>query len=349
MSRIVEFEVRSAIEEQARGWLIRLDGDRPLTDEERDALREWLGRSTLHRQELQRLAEFWTQANILTELAVPLHQSSSSRRNWRAPRGPLLLAVASVVFISMVVSFIWLERKTTLMNGVFATGVGQQHSIVLPDDSTIQLNTDSQVEVAYSDDVRRIRLLRGEALFSVKHEAHRVFEVDAGNGIVRAVGTAFSVHLTGGGVVNVIVTQGVVDVSEKPRGLVPAADKDSRIGGSRRRLGLLHAGEASTFGAESQDLSVVELAQTELQRRMAWHEGYLVFSGEPLSEVVEQVNRYSTIPLRIADPTLSSVTIGGRFRVGDLDAVLDVLHANFGIQSHRLGEERIELDRQPSR
>src|SRR5258708_15066976 len=51
-----------------------------------------------------------------------------------------------------------------------------------------------------------------------------------------------------------------------------------------------------------------------LDRRVAWHDGFLVFSGQSLGEVVGQVNRYSPVRLEIADPQLSSVSIGGRDR-----------------------------------
>lgn len=76
---------------------------------------------------------------------------------------------------------------------------------------------------------------------------------------------------------------------------------------------------------------------------MAWHDGFLVFAGEPLSEVVEEVNRYSPVTLEIADPKLNSIAIGGRFRVGDLDAVLEVLRDNFGVQFSRTDQRTILL------
>ena len=60
-----------------------------------------------------------------------------------------------------------------------------------------------------------------------------------------------------------------------------------------------------------------------------------------MSEVVEQVNRYSPVTLEIGDPQLAAVAIGGRFRIGDLHAVLDVLETTFGIQAHRVDEHSI--------
>jgi ferric-dicitrate binding protein FerR (iron transport regulator) len=68
MANVGEPGARTSLQRQARKWLIRMDGDERLTEAEKEALREWMSRSALHRKELVRLAKFWGQANILTEL-----------------------------------------------------------------------------------------------------------------------------------------------------------------------------------------------------------------------------------------------------------------------------------------
>jgi ferric-dicitrate binding protein FerR (iron transport regulator) len=68
VANVVEFGARNSIEHQARKWLIRMDGDEPLSNTEKEALREWMRRSASHRGELTRVARFWDRANILTEL-----------------------------------------------------------------------------------------------------------------------------------------------------------------------------------------------------------------------------------------------------------------------------------------
>ena len=83
------------------------------------------------------------------------------------------------------------------VNRRYETVIGQQKSIALSDGSSIQMNTDSQVQVAYSSGARAIHLLKGEALFSVMPDPKRPFEVYAAESVVRAVGTAFAVHLRG--------------------------------------------------------------------------------------------------------------------------------------------------------
>jgi transmembrane sensor len=341
MTKIVDFETRSTIEKQAREWLIRLDGDSRLSDAELAALREWMRQGSLHREELSRISKFWDQANVLTELAVPLNRLSDRRAGHPRHR----LQVAAVACSGLVASALliawWFARTDGADDGMYGTAIGQQQTISLPDGSSIQLNTDSQVQVSYSQRSRRIRLLRGEALFAVVPDKGRMFDVYAGDGVVTAVGTAFSVHLEGNKV-DVTVTKGVVDVSETGSAL-PTTRAESNSARTKLKLGRLKAGETTTFGAQTQQIDVRQLAESELRRRMAWHEGYLVFSGEPLSDLVEQVNRYSPVALHIADSKLASIAVGGRFRIGDLDAVLEALRANFGIQSSRIDERDIEL------
>lgn len=352
MPNVVGFDARAAIEHQAREWLIRLDADEPLTAAENSKLREWMDRSPTHREELQRLAKLWSRANVLTELAVPLaHQAASPTARFRSP--PLRWALGTLaVLASIALVAFWFRQGDGAVNGTYGTAIGQQQTIPLSDGSSIQLNTDSQVQVAYSEHLRRIRLLRGEAFFTVAHDTGRAFEVYAADGMVRAVGTAFSVQLQSNRV-KVTVTNGIVDLAQigsaEPVANDSAAAPTGRNVPARQSLGRLKAGQTTIFGDEPRRLDVQELPAPELQRQLAWHQGYLVFDGQPLSEVVEQINRYSPVALEIADPELKPVEVGGRFRIGDLDAVLEVLRTDFGIEASQVDERNIRLRRPRSR
>ena len=200
----------------------------------------------------------------------------------------------------------------------------------------------------YGDGSRSIRLLRGEALFSVMPSPNRPFEVYAGDSVVRAVGAAFAVHLKGNKV-DVTVTKGAVNVAEAASAQTEATRAPTEPVPATRSLARVKASETTRLGGESDHIEVHHLAAPDLQRRMAWQEGYLSFSGEPLSEMTEQVNRYSTVQLEVEDPEVASIAVGGRFRIGDLDGVLDVLHTNFGIQAQQLNEHRIRLESESAR
>src|SRR5262245_15431059 len=119
MTNVVDFDSRASMGRQAREWLIRLDGDVPLSGEEQAGLREWLNRSPLHREELTRLARFWNSANVLTELAVPLERAADARRARHRTR--IFTAVAaSVLFASVIAGLWWWTQKAPLRaNGIY--------------------------------------------------------------------------------------------------------------------------------------------------------------------------------------------------------------------------------------
>jgi transmembrane sensor len=344
VSKVVEFEARTSVEHQACEWLVRMDADEPLTDAEIQELREWMQRSAFHRSELKRICKFWRQANVLTELAVCLEsatqQRADSRRRWA---GAVALA-ASAVLAAVILTWWYLQRLDGIGSVGYQTVIGQQKSIALADHSSIQMNTDSQVQVDYSSGARTVRLLKGEALFSVMPDPRRPFEVYAGESVVRAVGTAFSVHIDGNNNVDVTVTKGAVDVAEVSHAPTVTRHKPANGTPPNSSLARLKAGEMTRVESGSDHIEVQQVAEPVLQRKMAWQDGYLAFSGESLSEVVEQVNRYSAVTLEIGDPKLASVAIGGRFRIGDLDAVLDVLESNFGIRAQRVDAHSIRLE-----
>jgi transmembrane sensor len=343
VSNVVEFEAQASIERQAREWLIRMDGDEPLTADEIHALREWMQRSVLHRQELERICKFWRESNVLTELAVCLESDGQRRARSRNRWARTFAIAASALLASVSLAWWFAQGSVWMVNGNYRTTIGEQKVIALSDGSSIQLNTDTQVHVAYDSHSRVIRLLRGEALFSVMPDPNRAFEVYAADSVVRALGTAFAVHLDGGKV-DVTVTKGAVDVAEVGLELSEAREEPVSDSPRRSSLGQLKAGETIRVGSMSDHVQVRMLAEPDLNRKMAWQEGYLAFSGEPLSEVVEQVNRYSLVTMEIGDPKLASIPVGGRFRIGDLDAVLDALETNFGIHAHRLDEHNIKLE-----
>jgi len=353
VANVVEFGTRTSIELQAREWLVRMDGDEPLTDAEKMALKEWMSRSAFHAGELTRIARLWKRANVMTELLAGIEAQRRELKRSRGRRKGKTLAArwmwtglmtAGALLSSVLFVYCGVQQVGGVVTHAYETVVGEQKTVFLADDSSIQLNTNSRVEVAYGGQVRKVRLLRGEALFSVRPDPNRAFEVLAADSIVRAVGTRFDVHLDGRRV-DVTVAKGVVDVANVGSTIATTGKRSTEAAPLRAaNLGRLSAGEVTHFTSGSGSMQVRRLAEPELRRRMAWQQGYLEFSGEPLSEVVAQLNRYSTTTLAIGDPQLASIAIGGHFRVGDLDAVLELLSTAFGIRASRVDDHTLRLE-----
>jgi transmembrane sensor len=82
-------------------------------------------------------------------------------------------------------------------------------------------------------------------------------------------------------------------------------------------------------------VNVESLGQEEIARRLAWHQGMLLFNGQSLTEVAAEFNRYNGRKLVVADPAVGRIRIGGYFRATDLDNFVRVLEGRFGIVAVR--------------
>ena len=348
MRRVVDFRDRDSIDAEAVEWLIRFDGDEPLSKDELKQFTEWAHASRLHSKRIRQLAAEWDKLNVLTELAVPLAQP---RRRWlagpswsRLRRGAVTAAVIAGVIAG---AFYWYAPDPiTDTNGFYATAIGEQTSATLVDGSVVLLNTNTQIRVAYDQNFRNIHLLQGEAHFSVAENEDRPFRVFAGMGRIEAVGTAFAVYLRGD-LVDVTVTRGRVNLAST-YGTIDAnpdiAAQDTPVS----TLGELVAGQAATItrmdeepnsGGVLNDLRVVEAR--ELSKLLSWREGVLIFSGEPLEEVVEQISRYTPVMIEFSDPDVRSIRIGGRFPVGETEIMLNALEEDFGLRVFRASNNQI--------
>jgi transmembrane sensor len=304
-----------------------------------------MSRSALHLAEIKRIAQFWDGANILTELIASVESRGCQRGGRRCGGGrwTILMAAVCASVSSAILAYCSMWQLSATDTRTYATVVGEQKAIFLSDGSSIQLNTDSEVKVSYSGIARSVRLLRGEGHFSVTPDSNRPFEVYAAGSAVRAVGTAFAVHLEGHRV-DVTVEKGAVDLSDVESTRSAAGQTSTEAAPLTSNLGRLNAGEVGSFDSVSGHMEVRQMATLELRRRMAWQEGDLAFAGEPLSETVAQLNRYSTTRLVIGDPKLASLKMGGRFRIGDLDTVLDFLRTTFGIRAREVSGGTIRLE-----
>lgn len=203
----------------------------------------------------------------------------------------------------------------------YVTGVGEQRTVRLADGSTVALNTASVVEVAYTPGRRDIRLLQGQALFEVAHNAQRPFVVTAGDRVVTALGTRFDVRLDSQAV-KVVLVEGRVKVEPlRPAGLervIPALGRAT-----------LDAGEALV--ADPAD--GVEVATADTDRATSWRRGQVIFRDDTIAAAVAEMNRYSDTQLVIDDPRIGELKISGVFGVTREENFLAALTSFYPVEA----------------
>jgi transmembrane sensor len=264
------------------------------------------------------------------EVDIFTHDVSGGVRGYRALATPRLAASVTVLAITVLGGMgAWyaVEQRNTQ---TFSTHIGEFEQVTLQDGSKIALNTNTEVRVRYSAHYRHIDLTRGEALFEVAKNKEKPFDVEAGSTTVRAVGTAFSVRLHEAGAnerVDVVVSEGRIAINPPSKQTFAA-------------------GSVATVRNGRVEATVLE--EGDITGKLAWTTGRVMFQGERLSDVVEELNRYNVRQLQITDPDIADLRIGGTFQATDPDGFARALGATFGIKSHVVpkpfGEDMITLD-----
>lgn len=347
----------SDITAEACAWIAQLEsGD--LSGADLAALREWISRSPAHKQELREVAAFSGQLSIFTELAEPLavaagRNSVLRRPAWRRIFGAPAMA-AGVTAFAVAIAVIAFLPFNSPSPSIYRTAVGEYQALELTDGTTVQLNTDSQIEVDYRESERRVRLIYGEVLFDVTSNPSRPFVVYSNAAVAEAVGTSFVVRLRNS-VTELAVVEGVVAFSRLAGTLqepsldvqtdqAPGAAKQTDIAPPRV---LVRAGQTLSSSAipddhKAADAIIPTITQRDIQRKLSWTEGLLDFSETPLEEVIAEVTRHNNVSIEIEDPELKKLTFGGMFRTGDVDPLLEAL-AGLDIEVVRLENDRILL------
>lgn len=323
--KVMSFERTPQAESQARDWVVRIDAG-PLGAEERQALQQWLASDPSHPRLLDEHALLWATASR-ARFAPAAGQAAVSR--WGGARSRPAWALASLGAI-MLSGLLWwgelLQPAGTGRNvaSVHSTPIGAPAPVELPDGSRTELNAASTLRVAYSARQRQVVLERGEGLFEVAKDKARPFEVLVGDTVVRAVGTRFLVQRRAGGRVEVTVYEGVVEVLKNAA--APAGAQAIRLG----------AGQVAVSAPEQM---LVALSQPQaMGRKLAWQQGRIEFDRSTLADALEEVNRYSAVPIRLGSPELGAMQVSGSFSTHETAVFLRSLEQGFGLRVQRSGD-----------
>jgi transmembrane sensor len=297
---------------EAAAWAARLHDEQrsPYLEEEFQA---WLGASEEHRRAFSRMTYAWERAGqIRMRARGDISETREGRRLRFVPWAATLAAAVVLVVIAAVIYW----RDNALV-----TGIGQQQVRVLPDGTRVELNTDTRIEVNYDERARRVRLIRGEAWFEVSKRPNWPFLVSVGDQEIRALGTSFIVRHDDIQDLSITLVEGQISVRPiAGNDAAPTQDPQVLAPGQRLIISQHHARAVD---------------RPELSRVTAWKRGRVEFEETPLQDATNEMNRYSTTHVTIADAEAAQLHIGGVFRAGDSDEFVKIVTAAFGLRADR--------------
>lgn len=291
--------------EAAHRWILRLESpDATATD--RLEFEQWLAADPRHPDLFDQALTFRAALVRLSDedLEEDNRNPSGAERctaildacgaHLRAVKYPVAIGAAALVAMVVAALPFLTSTQTDILEAApavahYSTTIGETQTIVLSDGTRITLGAASSITSTFTDDARRINLTAGAGYFDVAHDAGRPFSVTAGDLTATALGTAFDVRRGAAGH-RVAVANGRVDVS------FPYT-----IGGAPTSLEsrtTLSAGEqiSAHLGKGLQPVTRVEASAVG-----AWRQDRLVYTGESLADLLYDANRYSAVPIKVAD------------------------------------------------
>ncbi|SES12074.1 FecR family protein [Sphingobium sp. YR768] len=325
-----EQPIPKTIADEAARWFA--DRDSGLLEDEWE-LAAWLAADPRHARAFAEMEAVWAdlggvQAALDVRASLTPPRYSHRRLSWRRqrpgkPRRWVPVAVAASLAMLVVGA---VQDWPTRLQSDAMTATGERRTVGLPDGSRVQLNTASAIAFDYRADRRVIRLLKGEALFTVAADPSRPFTVEAGGGSTTALGTRFLVRDLGEST-RVTVTEHSVRVAypEGQTAQTRIREGQSLLYGPGRGLGTampVNAGDAE-----------------------AWTQGVLVFENRPLSEVVAELGRYHPGYVRLIGADMQSRRVSGVFSIDDPVSSFAKLQRSLGLRSIQITDRLIVIFR----
>ena len=310
--------------EIARAWLVKMRGDdaRSLRAE----FEAWLAAAPAHRAAYDRIARAMDGARLLKtsprhgSVHAPTRQRGLARRwlSWSAVATAAALVLIAIGAGGAPLPAQFGAGSTARAAEQLVTRRGEIRTFRLADGSTATLDTDSRVEIEFSDNFRRVRSARGRVRLSVAADP-RPLGAAAGTAAVRTREGALDLDLGAAGEARVLLLRGRADVA--------AVFASRRGGGARRPLAL---GERLVYpvdrSARPRRASAADPGAAD------WPNGWAEYRSIALGSLVAEANRYAHRPIIVDERAVAELAVSGRFQLTETAGVARRLASLFDLE-----------------
>ena len=332
---------QDTIDQEASGWLIRIE-ENGLNRYAQADFEAWLAADPRHEHAYNEMRQTWADIPELNDLAgfvslpdlpgkaAPIVQP---RRRWRTA---LVAGTGSVA--AALIAIVAMPGYLFAPHSYYATDLAETRIITLPDGSSVTLGAKSSITVRFTNGERRIVLAGGEAFFDVVHNPTRPFVVEAGNSLVRDIGTKFDVNLSDD-TVRVSVLEGAVQV----RRTVAATKEMPQLlrAGQQAEVALIVA-SGDKDSPESPE-SIAPIVAQPAQMPGAWREGRMVFDNVRLADLAADVNRYYAPGVDLASTNIEDLRVTASFKTNEIPAFMRALSDTLPIRATQDGNGKFTV------
>ena len=284
----------------AATWYVDLqnvDHDHPLHQQHQ----LWLGQDLSHKKAWRRVEKL--QQGIAQ---LPNSINAHALLNGRHSRREAIKALTALMMVTgMLGGVAWQQQDQLKSRGAHhKTSTGEQRKLTLADGSRVQLNTNTDIDVNFTDQVRAIYLHLGEIqITTAKDSLNRDFIVYCRQGSIQALGTTFIVRSDHNFSQVSVISHAVKLQTRDNVNDAVIVNRSQQLRFSRSALS-----------------TVIALPE----HANAWTRGLLVVDDWSLKQFTEELSRYYVGKISCAS-SVEKLRISGTFHLHDIKAILENL------------------------
>ena len=229
-----------------------------------------------------------------------VHSKNSKRRlitSW--------MKIAALLLVTLSVGLFFMQADDTQLEYIAHTKANERREITLPDSSKVILEPLTKITypALFSAKNRIVKLIHGEAFFSVLHDSKRPFSVKLKSNLeVKVLGTSFRIRdIPNEELLKIVVSTGKVSVRQ-----------------GKKTLGALIKGQELSFHKRSGNSSVQLAAHPKLVK--------LSFDASSLDEVIQKMEYVYNIKIQVSNSRFMGLKCTADFNSGqEPSEILDIL------------------------
>lgn len=202
-------------------------------------------------------------------------------------------------------------------------GKGQRLTFILPDSSTVVLNSGSEVKYSNDFSKRRTIFLKGEAFFKVTKNNDAPFIVHTNDFDVKVLGTEFNIN-----------SRAIDQTVSLAKGKV-----NVRFEESKDEINLM-PNEELVYNAKTK---AVTKRNFDVAKILAWKDNILILDDEKIEDALPRINQFYGVNFVIKDPEIAKQHITGAFKVLTIDEFITSLEFISDLSITKTTENNIEI------
>jgi len=292
------------------------------TSEEKAKLSSWLGESMENIQMLEEVYNIYSISSVLPSPLNPdtqkawqhVNQKISAKNRFRKrlpSRLKYAVAIAAVVVLCLIIYSVinnyFRKNQLSQQYTEIVTPMGQKVTVMLPDSSSVWLNSGSSLKYARDFNSReREVILKGEAFFEIKKDKSKRFRVKSGSLNVDVYGTSFNVkNYSDDNIQEVTVAEGIVGLSDRSKEIHRLTKGDQAILNKEQGKVIYTKGDPDLV--------------------TSWKNNELIFRNTPIQEVVKYLERWYGVNITIDDAMKNEHNYTFKVKTESFREILDMM------------------------